>query len=67
MKPITKIKAKNAKEGMILHFFNPEMDIIIDDVDFCRDGDVKLSIGHGGTGTEFYDPEEYIWVRLPQL
>lgn len=62
---ITRIKANQAKPGMILCFSNPTFDIIIDDVDFCRDGDVKLSVGHGGTGTEFYQPEDFIWVRLP--
>ena len=63
MTDLIKIKAKNAKAGMILHFFVPEMDIVIDDVDFTRDGEVKLSIGHGGTGTEFYEREDFIWIR----
>lgn len=65
MDKVTRIKARNARKGMILCFTDSRFNIIIDDVDFLRDGDVKLSVGDQGTGTEFRDPEEYIWVQLP--
>jgi hypothetical protein len=60
---IIRIKAKQARPGMILCFNNPTFDIVIDDVNFLRDGDVRLSVGHDGTGAEFYEPEEFIWVQ----
>lgn len=61
---IVRIKAKQARPGMVLCFNNPTFDITIDDVEFTNDGDVKLSVGHGGTGTEFYQSEEFIWVQF---
>ena len=61
-----RILAKDAKAGMIQRFCDPRFDYVIDDViddvDFTREGEVKIQHGNF-TAVDWYDAREHIWVQ----
>lgn len=60
------IKAKDLKEGDRLVFKAGlglrEFTIYVDDVDYTRDGQVKVYVGFGGTGTEWYEMDDIVTI-----
>ena len=59
------ISAKNLREGDLLVIGNSTY--YVDGVTFTRDDEVKVSIGIGGTGTEFYGLNELVTIETAHL
>ena len=59
---VVRIKAKDAQPGMILCFSNPRYDQVIDEVTWCRDGEVKIETGNF-TGSSWWKQDDIIWVK----
>ncbi len=57
------IRAKNLKEGDRL-VFTGGVTLYVDDVTYTRDGEVKVSVGIGGTGTEWYEMDDIVHVLV---
>lgn len=60
------IKAKDLKEGDHLVFnvgpLPREFTIYVDGVEYTRDGQVKVYVGFGGTGTEWYEMDDIVTI-----
>lgn len=55
------IRAKHLREGDILVFDRYE--IYVDDVTFTRDIKVKVTVGVDGTGTQWFEMNEFVTVK----
>jgi len=55
------IRAKHLREGDILVFDRYE--IYVDDVTFTRDVKVKVTVGFEGTGTQWFEMNEFVTVK----
>ena len=60
------VRAKHLKEGdrIVYKGVFSDFTMYVDDVQFTRDGEVKVSIGIGGTGTEWYEMDELVHVLV---
>jgi preprotein translocase subunit YajC len=56
------IRAKNLKEGDRLVFTGGHT-LYVDDVTYTRDGEVKVTVGQGGTGTEWFEMEDLVRIE----
>ncbi len=59
-----RIQAQHIQPNDVLAFSNPTSTIFVDDVEWTRDGQIKVSIGYDGTGTMWFDPEEFVWILV---
>ena len=64
MRTIT-IPAHRLQPGMTLAFTNSRFNYLIDDVESCRDGQIKV---YGGdyTSTEWFDADQNVWVEVSE-
>ena len=58
------LKAKYLEPGMTLVYSQYDYELYIDDVQFTRDGEVKVSLGVDGSGTSFFDMNEVLTVKV---
>lgn len=59
------VRARDLRAGDVLSYANPRWNIRIDDVTWTRDGQIRVSIGVDGTGTEWYEADDLIQI-LPR-
>ena len=59
-----RIQAQHLQSNDIIAFYNPLSTTIVDEVEWTRDGQIKVSIGYDGTGTMWFDPEEFVWILV---
>jgi hypothetical protein len=62
---IYKFKAEDLHKG--LYVVMGSFSYYVDDVSYTRDGEIKVSIGHSGTGTLWLDPHEIIHVSYTEI
>jgi hypothetical protein len=62
MKTMT-IPARKLTEGMTLAFANPRFNYRVDDVQSCRDGQIKV-YGSDYTSTEWFDADQNVWIEV---
>jgi len=57
------MQARCLMPGMTMAFSNPRHNFRIDDVEWTREGEVKVH--HGDfTAVDWYEPESNVWVEL---
>ena len=60
------VKARNLKEGDLLVFKAGrelrEFTLYVDDVEYTRDGRVKVYVGFDGTGTKWYGMNDIVTI-----
>ena len=61
---IQEIKAKHIQPGMVICYKNSRYDTVVDEVEWTRDGEVLVRTGVDGTGSEWFQPEEIVWIRV---
>ena len=59
------VRARDLREGDVLSYANPRWNLMIDDVSWTRDGEIKVSLGVDGTGTEWYEADQLVQI-LPR-
>lgn len=47
-----------------LVFTGPSSHFVVYDAEETHDGQIKVSIGYDGTGTMWFDPEEFVWILV---
>ena len=57
------MQAKCLMPGMVMAFSNPRQNFLIDDVEWDRDGDIKVHHGNF-TAVDWYEAESNVWVQL---
>ena len=55
----SRIKAKHIQPGMYVRL---ERVYYVDDVEFTRDGEVKLVLGFDGTGAMWFEADEILFI-----
>ena len=59
------VRARDLREGDVLSYANPRWNLVIDDVSWTRDGEIKVRLGVDGTGTEWYEADQLVQI-LPR-
>lgn len=59
---VIRVKAKDLREGDQIVYNDSQYTDYIDDVQFTRDGDVKVIVGFDGSGVLFYEQQEFVWI-----